>query len=306
MNLIAVIALLVMSPLFLAVGQSQSQDHQLKTVIDSFKAVASPYNKAALKNRDPERVGRSARYDEHAPGAPQIWEDSPAELLSLTNHVTRPAIPLASSDAIVVGTVTTASSYLSNDQKNIYSEFQITLQEVVKTPNALVLSPGQAIVVEHLGGAVQLPSGKVVVRGAADAPPPTVGKRYVLFLKYLESTRDFAIENGYLLEGQTVQYLDDCFTGELAPSMFDPSGKTPHAVTHRAGSQYAGTELQLLKQIRHAMAAERKETSKNALLILSAPTPFSCCHCRSFRHSAYQLCQVMASQRLAAGLMMYS
>ena len=237
---------------------AQPQDQQIKTVIDSYKAVISPYNQAMLKARDPERVARSARYDEPAPGVPQIWEDSPAELLSLTNHVTRPALPLASSDAIVLGTVTNASSYLSNDQKNIYSEFQITLQEVLKTPNTLVLSPGQMIIVEHLGGAVQLPSGKVVVRGAADAPPPAVGSRYVLFLKNLESTGDFAIENGYLLGGQIVRYLNECFTGELPPSMFDPSGKIPHAVTHRAGSQYAGSELQLLKLIREAVANEKK------------------------------------------------
>src|SRR5438067_3789537 len=93
---------------------AQPQDQQIKTVIDSYKAVISPYNQAMLKARDPERVARSARYDEPAPGVPQIWEDSPAELLSLTNHVTRPALPLASSDAIVLGTVTNASSYLSN------------------------------------------------------------------------------------------------------------------------------------------------------------------------------------------------
>jgi hypothetical protein len=40
--------------------------------------------------------------------------------------------------------------------------------------------------------------------------------------------------------------------------MFDPSGKTPHAVTHRAGSQYTGAELQLLKEIRDAVATEQK------------------------------------------------
>src|SRR5438874_225363 len=75
---------------------------------------------------------------------------------------------------------------------------------------------------------------------------------------HLESTGDFAIENGYLLAGQTVRYLNDCFTGELPPSMFDPSGKTPHAVTHRAGSLHAGTELELLKQIHAAMVNEKK------------------------------------------------
>jgi hypothetical protein len=258
MKLIAVIALFVMNPLFPALGQSQPQDEKSKTAIESYKAVASPYSEALLNAHDPERVAKSIRYDEHAAGGPQIWEDSPTELLSLTSHVTRPALPVTSSDAIVLGTVTAGSSYLSSDQRNIYSEFKITLQDVLKTPNTPVLSPGQVIVVEHRGGAVKLPSGKVVVRGTADALPPTAGSHYILFLKYLDSTHDFLIENGYLLEGQTVRYLDDCFTGKLTPSMFDPSGKTPHAVTHRAGSQYPGTALQLLKEIRDAVAIEKK------------------------------------------------
>jgi hypothetical protein len=248
-----VAALLLINPVFSTGTQSRPVDDHGKIVIDSLTAIVSAYNEALFKTRDPERAARSAHYDEHSPGTAQIWEDSPPQLLALASDVTTRALPINSSDAILIGTITEGSSYLSSDQRNIYSEFKFRMQELLKTPRTLSLTTGQIITIEHPGGAIQLPSGKIIVRGQANLPAPSVGSRYVLFLKYLDSTRDFSIQTGYLLDGQTVRYLNDCFTGELSPSLSDPSGKTPPAIIHPAGSQYAGDESRLLKQIRDAL-----------------------------------------------------
>jgi hypothetical protein len=110
--------------------------------------------------------------------------------------------------------VTEGQSYLSNDKRNIYSEFKLKLQEIIKTPNGPYLRVGDSIDVQRKGGAIRLPSGKVVIRAALANSMPQVVKRYLLFLKYSPDAEDFGLLTGYSLEGNQVYCLDDLNFGE--------------------------------------------------------------------------------------------
>jgi hypothetical protein len=118
-------------------------------------------------------------------------------------------MPFDASDADVVGTVNAGQAYLSNDRRNIYSEFKLKLQEIIKTSDAPYLRVADSIDIQRKGGAVRLPSGKVVTRAALADSMPDVGKRYLLFLKFNKDTEDYWVLTGYQLEGNEVYRLDD-------------------------------------------------------------------------------------------------
>jgi hypothetical protein len=70
------------------------------------------------------------------------------------------------------------------------------------------IQAGDNIDIQRHGGAVRLPSGKVIVRSLRDFSMPLVGKRHLLFLNYNSSTEDFDIVTGYQLEGGHTYKLD--------------------------------------------------------------------------------------------------
>jgi len=117
-------------------------------------------------------------------------------------------MPFSPSDVVVVGTVTAGQSYLSNDRRNIYSEFKLKLQESIKNSANFYVRARDSITIQRKGGAVRLPSGKVVIRAVMADSMPQTGGRYLLFLKYDQSTEDYSVLMGYQLNGNEVYRLD--------------------------------------------------------------------------------------------------
>ena len=97
-----------------------------------------------------------------------------------------PALPIAKSDIIVVGEVVTAEAHLSEDKSSVYSEFGVRVINVFKSNISLA---GSQIMVERLGGYVKYPDGRRLLYRVGTGGMPAVGRRYVLFLKSLSSTR---------------------------------------------------------------------------------------------------------------------
>lgn len=136
-----------------------------------------------------------------------------------------PALPIAQSNAVVVGEVVDAHAFLSEDKTGIYSEFTIAVDEVIKTDAPL--NPGQSVITERAGGAVRFPSGKVqriyVFRGQR---LPLIGNRYLFFLKREETISDFSILTGYEFQQEKVASLDTIepytsYTGTDAKTFLD-------------------------------------------------------------------------------------
>jgi hypothetical protein len=110
-----------------------------------------------------------------------------------SGHYYRDPFPFSLSDTVIVGQVTTGQAYLSDDKRDIYSEFNVSVQEARTISSAeRHIQSGDSVVVERYGGAIRLPSGK----------------RYLLFLKYDPSTEDFHIVTGYQLDGEHTYQLD--------------------------------------------------------------------------------------------------
>lgn len=118
-----------------------------------------------------------------------------------------PAIPAANSDEIVIGNVKSGKAFLSNDKTGVYSEFTISIQQVLKSNSSV--QEGQEIVAERAGGAVRFPSGKVqrieVYKGQE---MPQLEATYIFFLKKLDSEKDFSILTAYRLQEERVEPLD--------------------------------------------------------------------------------------------------
>lgn len=120
-----------------------------------------------------------------------------------------PALPAAQSKVIVVGEVTKAQAYLSEDESGVYSEFTIRIDSVLKNSSEYSLEVGSSLVAERSGGRVRFPSGHVVLTFMNGEGMPQSGRRYVLFLTPNTGDNNFTILTGYELKDGQVELLDN-------------------------------------------------------------------------------------------------
>jgi hypothetical protein len=168
------------------------------------------YAAALPTSSDVLRFRRGERYNISNPSLPEVGDQSEPKIIDLApSHFQRNPMPFEHSDAVVIVTIKAGQAFLSNDKRNIYSEFKASIEEVIKTTTARYLRVGDSIDIERSGGVVKLPSGKIIVRGTATDSMPLVGKRYLLFLRYNSNTEDYHLQTGYQIEGGHVYRLDD-------------------------------------------------------------------------------------------------
>jgi hypothetical protein len=174
-----------------------------------------------------------------------LKENDPDILIPLTpSHTpTEPAIPLAKSDAVVVGEVTGAQAYLSNDRTRVYSEFTVRVEDVLKNGSTAPLYSGAQIAAQRSGGRVRFPSGKTLLRAAPYGQNmPRLGQRYVLFLKHNDEGQDYSIITAYELRSGQVFPLDGSPEGDGKSRLFTEYEK------------YAGKdEMAFLNDVREAI-----------------------------------------------------
>jgi hypothetical protein len=130
-----------------------------------------------------------------------------------------PALPASESDVILVGKVTNAQAFLSEDKTNVYSEFTVVVDEILKNNSSIGLTSGNSITTVRTGGAVRFPSGKIIQRGFGGRPFPLTSRTYVFFLKYENEEQDYPIITAYELRAGVVFPLDGIDTdgGLLEP-----------------------------------------------------------------------------------------
>lgn len=136
-------------------------------------------------------------------------EDQPAVFDIPESHSeVEPAFPVEQSDLIIIGTITDSQAFVSNDKTAVYSEFQVSVNQILKNNNVLPIIPESNIVAERIGGNVRFPSGRIQRRGYSGHNLPQKNKQYVLFLKWDEAGKDYSILTGYEVQEQTVNPLD--------------------------------------------------------------------------------------------------
>jgi hypothetical protein len=119
-----------------------------------------------------------------------------------------PPLPAAQSDIILVGKVTAGRAHLSNDKTGIYSEFPVTIEEVLKNASSSPLKAGSQVYLERIGGVVRYPNGLKYLYRVAGQNMPGVGLRYVFFLKPIGVEEAYEIITAYELRGDKVSPLD--------------------------------------------------------------------------------------------------
>lgn len=97
-------------------------------------------------------------------------------------------------DAVIVGTVREKSSQLTEDEGFIFTDYDLTITEVIKDNTRAHLIPDIELTVTQPGGKVQL--GSTIIEAAdASYKPLTLGKRYMFFLKFSPLTESYTPVN---------------------------------------------------------------------------------------------------------------
>ena len=162
-------------------------------------------DKAANKIR---RHARNKLYD----GQGTVIEPPPqasSEISEKAPWMTRlPALPVALSDVVLIGEVTNAQAYLSNDKSGVYTETTIKVDSIIKNDSGVPINSGESVETQRSGGKVRFPSGRIVRYRVHRQGVLKTGRRYVLFLKYRPEGQLFGVVTGYELRAGRVLPLD--------------------------------------------------------------------------------------------------
>lgn len=154
------------------------------------------------------RNARSARYNGRL--SKPLNEITGNGLMRTTHWwINLPGLPTAQSDAVILGEVVEASAYLSSDKSNVYSEFNLRIEEVFKDESGRSLVKARNLIMSREGGRVQLPDGRVLYVMSSDQGMPARNRRYLFFLKQNNEGKDYGIITGYRLYQGKVTLLDE-------------------------------------------------------------------------------------------------
>lgn len=154
-----------------------------------------PVKKAKLKKQ-------KQRYDKDAPFSNPGPVDEELAFLP-EGQFDFPALPVLKSDVIVVGQVLNAEAHRSNNRMNVFSNFEVRIDEVLKGN----LNVGNVITVQRIGGFVKYPGGRKVLFRLSGNGMPEVNARYAFFLNVVDE--DYTILTAYELATEGVMPLDN-------------------------------------------------------------------------------------------------
>jgi hypothetical protein len=196
-----------------------------------------------------KRQNKSRRYKGR-----HLKEDYRVEDSTLISEGGRiPAIPLAFSHVVLIGEVTDAQAFMSEDKKGVYSEFTILVDEVLRGENQSSLARGNTVVTEREGGRVRFESGHILRYSVDRQSMPRKGRRYVLFLRRNDQAENLYIVTGYELRVGKVLPLD----GVNVPQ---GASKLPQFAAYENAD-----EIEFLDAVRKAIK-QRGETDASARL----------------------------------------
>jgi len=211
-----VLALLVVGALGLtlvrysqAVGTPIQDDELKKAQQKKSHFPIAQYDEPDLKDprKDQLRKEKQKRHNDFnfVTGKPPEWQ---AERVFIGEGAMNfPALPVATSTYILLGKVTNAEAHLSENKKNVYSDFTVSVEKVFKTADSSII-PGSEVSVDRIGGYVKYPDGRTLLYRFASTNMPATNERYLFFL-VLKNNQDLSIVTAYALTSAGVSPLDD-------------------------------------------------------------------------------------------------
>ena len=157
-------------------------------------------------------------------------------------------LPTGSHDVIVLGTLINTQPYLSANRTAIYTEYQIEIEKVFKTPQGdLSLEQGR-FVIDRPGGTLRMSGGRIITStesGTGMARPLDVGRRYVLFCRFIHDHRDFILGFAFeLRDGKAYALWEqpgyDRLVGELPGAVAELSEEKAFVEAVRDAAKHPG------------------------------------------------------------------
>jgi len=162
----------------------------------------------AERPSDPVKRAKRKAISQKYNNADQAINENVDTIFSATDwEAGLPTLPVIKSQVIVLGKAVDAQAYLSDDKTAVYSEFTVTVDQILKndTPNSIL--PQNTLIAQRSGGRVRLPSGRIVLQLTRGQGMPQVGRQYVLFLQ-ADDNQNLNILTGYELKDDLIAVLD--------------------------------------------------------------------------------------------------
>ncbi len=192
------------------------QEKPIKAASDEYLGPIVDYDldfQAATLANPKERELREARGRRYNKRAPEPLGELPPNWVGYatgTDWVLGvPALPLAQSDAVIVGDVSASEAHLSNDRTAVYSEFSIRIDEVLKNHLDGSLKVGEVTVGEREGGVVRFQGSRLFEYTVYHQGMPRPNRTYLFFLSGNKQGGDYVIVTAYELRRGQVIPLDD-------------------------------------------------------------------------------------------------
>jgi hypothetical protein len=188
---------------------SQSNRDDYKKIKERFPTADYDGNQDLPEpEKNAKRKEKAKRYNDNdlvdSRGEPGVDEAA----LTLEPHFILPALPVAESEIVVVGTIATAQAHLSENKRNIFSEFTVTVEDVLKSKIQGV-EQGSVLTIDRVGGHVKYPNGHRILYRIAGLNMPQTGGRYLLFLTLKHNNEDISILTAYQLTPNGAIPLDE-------------------------------------------------------------------------------------------------
>jgi hypothetical protein len=120
----------------------------------------------------------------------------------------------ARAETILVGTVASGRTFVSPDGKQLFTDYDITVELSVKQTVGRGISRGDTLVVRRVGGVTQI-DGVNVVAIENDFPQFKPGERYVLFVRSVPGSSYYTMVHGpegaFLVSDGSVRQVSEEF-----------------------------------------------------------------------------------------------
>lgn len=131
----------------------------------------------------------------------EVWFSGPPPYANLLWNLTSYT---RGSDLVVVGKVGKGRTHEFADQSFLYTDWEMTVEQIIKNNPKAPVESGQMITVTRPGGVLHV-DGRLVVADCANFIMWGTGHEYLLYLHYLPKTGAYSIGNGL----RVFEFLDD-------------------------------------------------------------------------------------------------
>jgi hypothetical protein len=200
-------------------SRGQNQSNKNTTMV---KEEATPIQLGVMtvKQKKRSKLFKGIHYERRPKVADLVAKKGDVRLWGPVSELPRSNLPLDESlnklgcntDLVIIGSTKSKASHLIETGTFLFTDYEITVEEVLKNSELAPVQRGQEITVPRLGGVVAL-NGHIVIARAEEESPLEKGERYLLFLKYepvAETYRAFGhpmFDDTFLIHGDEVSQV---------------------------------------------------------------------------------------------------